>query len=1813
MSTNRYLSNTTETHPEAPTDNVVLADEMPNPQHVVFPNALPKQPSVYSLSSTSSHSTINSLGQKALAKIQDVISSTLLVLIDAKSKHGWKSYLMVVILYIYIWIGSIVIGLEGEYNFGLYGSWIWRAFNYLVTFSFNAIPYEAAIALSSLCILISISVLCLFLYTSRVYHKADRSIKTIQSLVKILGFVIYFGHLVMTYLMTSFIDCNYSSSVTFDGFSEPQKVLNRFPSYMCFSSSNIALIVLNFLGIICLMLSSMVCCFVLGNCHIRNERPFISDNSLFIGSVLVISEIQITLNAIIPNSFMFVKSILHILLSFTLFVMLLYLLPYYRRYENSLIGALCLGKTFICVFPLISFLVNSKNEWEMGLAFATSALGMFLIGFLIGFFIVEIYTRVLYKMTRLTIMQAVVECAVLIIDDGFTAEERFQTIKNLFEKEAIALFKDMEERKQIRNLELFLKFCLLSGNEGNDDTFGFSDKDMAICMIKSVSQHKRFQHKNLLVSSSLLCAYFWDMDRQVTFTKSPKSYCISSLEYSQTLLKRVKNEKMGILLNFMLKEKLKQIQDSLRREKGDSKDFSTVLDMSEMLNRLEKDTLTIVQCRKLVWKELMNDTVNENRVLEINRVASSLIMECEETFENLMKLFSEEKSVLRLYARFNEEVLFNSDKASELYQDAQSIEDEDARKGHQVTSNTTVSTSFRRSASKNRVLPSSCYKKTSTTQQNRNSVNIRNSFSKGNVFANAMITSNLNGLHGTSKEMVEDSSNLDISEAADAPEVKKEMIYKSSIATSENHLLWYSAMISTNVIIGVLFLVKVILACIAVSASTSHLDTIQYACTPSARSLTIISNVRVHQIVSSLFGNKFPTSLTSAGFLNMSDYDKTFSQRVSTALEDFYKLQNLALSGLLSDQIYRKYSTDSSLVYYPEIPHNNLYGQYLNPKPRNVSMSTLTHSFLQYSEVMKTWKGRDFNQSLLTDFVFMYLWHNRDSFSHNYGAFCDSVANEVFESVTRFRQEFIYYCIASFIVSFLLCLLMASIQLIFTLKIRKVVKLFKKHLPKEAIGKIFHDIKVNEGETKATSRLWQNPNLRSITYIVLFGTLFFLCSSLILYIALAATDSSSSIIQNIQYSVRVATSAQITTLHIGEIYIFGILPYDQYNMNSALLFDHDGVYEYHEGIDESTKDLERYWDQLIYGHGKFPPLVGKYPEIDAILKGLQCQQLGNSSSNSTKCESLHNIVHDFLLKAIEINEIYASKGKDVVKVFDQYFTHLYESCHKLSNAMINFIEIYVVSVQKGDSQTWTIVIGILGIILLPIVTYWSILSVSNHFSEIQCLRMMLNYVKVENIDTKEPLRNYILFHHLEWIKHKKSSRREDDDKVRNVLNATVDGAVLCNQEFVVDIYNPSAQRMFGKNMNEVVGLPLWNLFGQENKERIQTSLNHMKNNTGSIVSGETLEIECSRKNGTKFPAKLNISWTTFDGKPVFVCFIKDITTEKKQNSLLAEEKKTSENLLRNILPESVAKKLKNGETFIAEKLPDITCFFSDMVGFTKLSSSMNAHQVVKMLSDIVNGFDSLTDKYELEKIKTIGDAYFCVGGLHQASDHAERVLRFAMETFRVVRNYNHKMILEMIGTSVGNDSNTHGLISSSSSNNNLMSPTTTSATDHVIHQVDIRVGLNTGAVVAGVIGTKKFAYDLWGDTINVASRMESTSLPGRVQISRSTYERVHDLDLQFEERKIEVKGKGAMQSYLLSDKAHERAVLTSQEIDELKEERMVEAETMFSSMKKEPIRESVDYSDAVIHDHAAVTEEEDDQVVMEPSNADLSHYTMKSK
>jgi adenylate cyclase len=202
----------------------------------------------------------------------------------------------------------------------------------------------------------------------------------------------------------------------------------------------------------------------------------------------------------------------------------------------------------------------------------------------------------------------------------------------------------------------------------------------------------------------------------------------------------------------------------------------------------------------------------------------------------------------------------------------------------------------------------------------------------------------------------------------------------------------------------------------------------------------------------------------------------------------------------------------------------------------------------------------------------------------------------------------------------------------------------------------------------------------------------------------------------------------------------------------------------------------------------------------------------------------------------------------------------------------------------------------------------------------------------------------------------------------------------------------------------------------------------------------------------------------------------------------------SEGLLLNVLPRSIAVRLKRSPGVIAERYEDVTVLFADVADFTPFAERTSPERVVGVLDAVFSAFDGVTQRRGLEKIKTIGDAYMVVGGLpEQRSDHAEAVAELAIEMQAELAR-----VSDVLGLGLA-----------------------------------IRIGIDTGPVVAGVIGRYKFIYDLWGDTVNTASRMESTGIAGRIQVTEATYRRLSDR-YRFEDRgEIEVKGKGRLRTYLL--------------------------------------------------------------------------------
>ena len=218
---------------------------------------------------------------------------------------------------------------------------------------------------------------------------------------------------------------------------------------------------------------------------------------------------------------------------------------------------------------------------------------------------------------------------------------------------------------------------------------------------------------------------------------------------------------------------------------------------------------------------------------------------------------------------------------------------------------------------------------------------------------------------------------------------------------------------------------------------------------------------------------------------------------------------------------------------------------------------------------------------------------------------------------------------------------------------------------------------------------------------------------------------------------------------------------------------------------------------------------------------------------------------------------------------------------------------------------------------------------------------------------------------------------------------------------------------------------------------------------------------------------------------------------RKTNTIIADEKYRSDKLLRNILPEETALELKQSGKVQAKKFDSVTVLFTDFQGFTHYAENLSPEKLVESVDFYFSKFDEIMEKHGLEKIKTVGDAYMCAGGLHSSTQgHAVKMVQAALEITDFVRD-----------AKTNND------------------PKQT--------RFNIRIGINSGPVVAGVVGTKKFAYDIWGDTVNIASRMESNSEPGKINISENTYTLIKDeFDCEYR-GEIEVKNIGTMKMYFV--------------------------------------------------------------------------------
>ncbi|KAL7572020.1 hypothetical protein ACA910_001675 [Epithemia clementina (nom. ined.)] len=343
---------------------------------------------------------------------------------------------------------------------------------------------------------------------------------------------------------------------------------------------------------------------------------------------------------------------------------------------------------------------------------------------------------------------------------------------------------------------------------------------------------------------------------------------------------------------------------------------------------------------------------------------------------------------------------------------------------------------------------------------------------------------------------------------------------------------------------------------------------------------------------------------------------------------------------------------------------------------------------------------------------------------------------------------------------------------------------------------------------------------------------------------------------------------------------------------------------------------------------------------------------------------------------------------------------------------------------------------------------------------------------------------------------------------QSILDSSFESIIVTNDNGDIIKVNASMLSTFGfENSDDILGKNISMLVGGEGKhaENHSSYMQKFRARGGkSAVLGTQRRLIARRVNGTEFPCRIGVR--KVPNSDLLVGFIHDATHEERSLEL-AVEKRAAEELLYNMLPQEIAMRLKSDPGHLADHFHEATILFGDIVGFTKMSNSLPPVEIVRFLNVIFSLFDEKLDKYGLNKVKTIGDCYMVtsIPTCRHPPKSCSAVCHFAMDMIHVLDEYNKK---------------------------------------HPERPLNMRIGINIGPVVAGVVGTKRFLYDIWGDAVNLASRMESTGQPGRVQVTQAVVDVVSAAndDFTFEKRGVvHVKGIGDMETYFIEERDKNRS------------------------------------------------------------------------
>eukprot|EP00761_Pharyngomonas_kirbyi_P006590 gb/GECH01006598.1/.p1 GENE.gb/GECH01006598.1/~~gb/GECH01006598.1/.p1 ORF type:complete len:1525 (+),score=259.90 gb/GECH01006598.1/:1-4575(+) len=515
-----------------------------------------------------------------------------------------------------------------------------------------------------------------------------------------------------------------------------------------------------------------------------------------------------------------------------------------------------------------------------------------------------------------------------------------------------------------------------------------------------------------------------------------------------------------------------------------------------------------------------------------------------------------------------------------------------------------------------------------------------------------------------------------------------------------------------------------------------------------------------------------------------------------------------------------------------------------------------------------------------------------------------------------------------------------------------------------------------------------------------------------------------------------------------------------------ILFDDSPVQD-QEHISGIREDLDRFKTKMsnfFFGDESFMGVQGML-ETQNSMKSDMIDLCGQ---DDPKCSSINREGVIYLEDISALIMMNGSRTETIINS-DEYLSVL-----RLHQNLKDLVSIVVHHYHEGlrhEITKTTTISAIILLILLPIILLLSLCFLGPYLSKTkkckQRLRLLVSMIPNSELRKLPNIKSF--------LKHGKSKSKEKYRKsTKSILQAAGDGVVVLDNDGIIIEINSVAEKMFKKSADNVLSFPLSTLLiesDSENQNSIESILNMRK---GSSMS---LDINVMSGDNSSFPARISVSCADLENSRQFAMFIRDLTEEKQRQKELMNQKEESEKLLLNVLPRHIAGRLQHGETEIYETYPNCTVLFGDMVAFTSLSSNISASELVSILNQIFSRFDQICNRYHIEKVKTIGDAFLAVAGLEEREDHAESVLDATLDMIQTLKEIREERFID----------------------------------------VSFRFGVHSGTVIGGVFGETKFQFDILGETVDIAEEMEGKSAANSVTVSTKTHELVKE-KYNFEEK-----------------------------------------------------------------------------------------------